>query len=341
MGKVGWHSVLPVLPGSVRTVLQAWDPHLPVEEIRLRVGRPPLVHVTGGERPVPMQPLTAAECQQALQLCCEQSVYAWQDALRAGYITVAGGHRVGVAGRAVIDGGAVQTVHPVTALNYRIARAVPGAAAGLLPAIVDRGHVHSTLLLAPPGGGKTTVLRDLVRQLSDGRPDLRLPGQTVGVVDERSELAGGWRGVPQHDVGLRTDVLDNCPKAAGLMMLVRSMGPHVVAVDELGGAADAAAVREAVHAGVTVLATAHAASLADAQARPGLAALLGGDCFARAVVLSRRCGPATVEAVYALHSGGANRVWIQAGRSRDSGHGGDRAWPPARAQPGAAAGAAP
>lgn len=337
----GWQSVLPVLPEPVRAQLRSWDPQLAVEEIRLRAGRPPLVHVTGGERIVPMEPVSAADCQRALQLCCEHSVYAWQDALRAGYITVAGGHRVGVAGRAVVTDGIVQTVQPVTALNYRIARAVPGAARDVLPAIVNQGRVHSTLLLAPPGGGKTTVLRDLVRQLSDGRPDLGLPGQTVGLVDERSELAGAWRGVPQHDVGLRTDVLDNCPKASGLMMMLRSMGPRVVAVDELGSAADVAAVREAVYAGVTVLATAHAASLADARARPGLAELLAGDCFARAVVLSRRRGPATVEAVHVLHSGGANRVFVQAGRSGGSVRGGDRAWPPARAEPGASARAAP
>lgn len=339
----GWHSVLPVLPESIRTSLQSWDPGLPVEEIRLRAGRPALVQLTDGERAVPGPPVAAAVCQRALQLCCEHSVYAWEEALRAGYVTVTGGHRVGVAGRAVVAGGHVQTIQPVTALNYRIARAVPGAASSLLPALLcrDSATVHSTVIISPPRAGKTTVLRDLVRQLSDGRPDLGWFGQTVGLVDERSELAGAWQGVPQHDVGKRTDVLDNCPKAVGLMMLIRSMGPRIVAVDELGGSADAAAVREAVFAGVSVLATVHAASIAEARERPGVGELLDGGCFTRAVVLSRRRGPGTVEAVHVLSSGGGNRVRAQTGRSGHRRGGDDVARPPARAQPRAAARAAP
>lgn len=271
------------------------------EEIRLAVGRPLTLAGVAGDRFLALDGslvsrsdhayrVTSDDVRDALQLMTRGSIYALEEEFRRGYLSLPGGHRVGMAGRAVLENGSVRTIRDVAGLNIRVAREVRGAANGLVPFVVGREGVRSTLLLAPPRGGKTTVLRDLVRQISDG-------GWRVGLVDERSELAGSVEGVPQLDVGIRTDVLDGCPKAEGVAMLLRAMGPQVVACDEIGGEAEAAILGDAGNAGVRVLATAHAAGLAEATERAVLGAILRSGVFDRVAVLSRRRGPGTLEEV--------------------------------------------
>lgn len=304
-------AVLPYLAPSLREPVAGAARGLSgLEEIRLRAGRPvELVaagvvgFVTGDGRLAAGaeagRPVGAEEVARTFQLVCQGSVYAWEDELRNGFVTLPGGHRVGVAGRAVVEGGRMRTIRPVGGLNVRIARQVPGAALPLVPRLRrPDGRLASTILLAPPGAGKTTLLRDLVRLVSGGARPLGLAGAKVAVVDERSEIAGCVAGVPSLDVGPRTDVLDGCPKAEGMMLAVRALSPEVLAVDEIGRAEDVAAIREALRTGVTVLATAHAGSVEEARRRPALGALLGEGAFERAVVLSRRTGPGTVEAVW-------------------------------------------
>lgn len=311
--------VLGRLAPRVAAVIQAVAPGLrsPLEEIRLREGRPLHLVLTQGdcfvgldgrvvESPNGAWCATRDDMQRTFQLMTGGSVYAWEDEVRSGFLTLAGGHRVGVTGRAVTEAGRIRTLKQVAGLNVRIAREVIGCAGPVLPHIVAGGRVLSTLLISPPQAGKTTVLRDLVRQISYGAPGLR--GCKVGLVDERSEVAGCWEGVPQRDVGPRTDVLDACPKAEGLMLLVRSLSPQVVAVDEIGRAADAEAVLEALHAGVAVLATAHGSSVEDVSRRPALAELVRSGAFDRAVVLCRSRGPGTVEAVVDLTPKGGGRL---------------------------------
>lgn len=288
----------------------------PLEEIRVREGRPLQLVYPGGDAfiapdgrltadPAPAERASRDDLQRTFQLMARGSVYAWEEEVRGGFLTLEGGHRVGLCGRAVTEGGRIRTLKPVASLNIRIAREVPGAADALLPQLVRGGRFLSTLLISPPQAGKTTMLRDLVRQLSTGVPRLRLPGLKVGLVDERSEVAGCYLGVPQRDVGPRTDVLDGCPKAEGLMLLIRSLSPQVVAADEVGRPEDAAALLEALHAGVAVLATAHGAGLADVRRRPAVAELLRVGAFERAVLLGRSRGPGTVEAVTDLTREGA------------------------------------
>lgn len=290
----------------------------PLEEIRLREGRPlQLVHTGGDAFVTPGGTLTAVPAEayrsghddlsRTFQLIARGSVYAWEDEIRSGFLTLQGGHRVGLAGRAVTEDGRIRTLKQVSGLNIRIAREVPGCAAALLPRLVRGGRLLSTLLISPPQAGKTTMLRDLVRLLSTGVPGV-LKGCNVGLVDERSEVAGCFAGVPQRDVGPRTDVLDGCPKAEGTMLLIRAMSPAVVAVDEVGRPADADAIMEALHAGVAVLATAHGYNLEDVQRRPALAGLLGVGAFSRVVVLGRSRGPGTVEQVVELAGGGGQRA---------------------------------
>ncbi len=303
--------VLPLLPPSVREALGRMPAEYAVtlEEVRLRVGRPLAVGSGGREaflsadgqlvvRPEAAYCVTAADVEAALQLVFRSSLYAVEEQLRQGYVTVAGGHRVGFGGTALVERGHIVSLSRISSLNFRLGREVLGAADPIMPYLVCEGRACAALILSPPLGGKTTVLRDAVRQLSDGVAGLGFPGVKVCVVDERSEVAGCWGGVPQRYVGLRTDVIDGAPKAQGLMMAVRAMSPQVVATDELGGARDAAAVEEALYAGVAVLATAHASSILEARSRPGLAGLVARGAFDRIVLLSRRLGPGTVETIW-------------------------------------------
>lgn len=307
--------VWPYLAPRLRETLK----HLPLpvleslEEIRLRCHRPLSICGTGwqswvGEGGEPISDPAAAlvveqeDIARTVELITYHSLYAWEEELSSGFITLPGGHRVGLVGRALVEKGAVRGLKHFSGLNFRLARQVIGAGDSVLPLILDErtGLPVSTLIVSPPRCGKTTILRDLARQLSDGAPALRGMRFQVGIVDERSELAGCIGGIPQWDVGLQTDVLDGCPKAQGIMMLLRGMSPDVIVTDELGREEDAGAVAEAAAAGVIVLASAHAGDLEDLKRRPSLHRLLNGGLFRRAVVLSRRLGPGTVEKVEEL-----------------------------------------
>jgi stage III sporulation protein AA len=283
----------------------------PLTEVRLRSERPIHLLWAGGDgflRPdgrAGPDPAGAVRCDpeeltRTLQLMTQGSLYAWEEEIRSGFLTLPGGHRVGLVGRALVDGGAIRTLQPISGLNLRIARSIHGVASTILPALLDAGRPCSTLLIGPPGSGKTTLLRDLCRLLSLGAPALGLPGQKVGVVDERSEIGGAVGGVPTHDLGPRTDLLDGAPKASGLMLLIRSMSPQVLAVDELGRPEEGEAVREALHAGVSMLATAHGRDLADVARRPTLASLIEDGAFRRAVILRGEGPPGGLAAVHHL-----------------------------------------
>ena len=211
-------------------------------------------------------------------------------------MTVAGGHRVGVAGQAVLEpDGRIRTFKNISYLNVRVSHEVKGAADGVLPDMYGGGSLKSALIISPPGCGKTTLLRDLVRQISDG--NVYGPGMTVGVVDERSELAGSFLGKAQNDMGIRTDVLDGCPKELGMLLLLRSMSPQVIAIDELGGDGELAALRQAAVCGCKVLATVHGEDRQDVEYRFGMAADLWERLFDRFLVLGRERGRYVVRQV--------------------------------------------
>ena len=171
-----------------------------------------------------------------------------------------------------------------------------GCADPVMPYIRKRDWVAHTLIVSPPRGGKTTLLRDIIRQLSNGKE--KFPGMTVGVVDERSELAGSYQGVPQNDLGMRTDVLDGCPKAEGMEMLIRSMSPAVVAVDELGREEDFKAVESVIHSGCKVIATAHGNSIEDVIQQPLFENLVRRRVFERYIFLDRGDHAGTIQGIY-------------------------------------------
>ncbi|MCJ7834160.1 stage III sporulation protein AA [Cuneatibacter sp. NSJ-177] len=264
------------------------------EEIRLRVGQPlcicrgrgeeyltPSGRISGNWREA--YAVTAADIRETLEFVSHYSLYAFEEELRQGFITIPGGHRVGLAGKAVVQGGDIRGLKYISFLNIRLAHQVPGCADGVLPFLWKRDRFCHTLIVSPPRLGKTTLLRDIIRQVSDGGEH---PPQTVGVVDERSELGACSSGVPQNDLGRHTDVLDGCPKAAGILMLLRTMSPRIIAVDEVGSQEDLEALSYSLHCGCGILATVHGSSLEDLKKKPVLCHLVGEGIFERYLILS-------------------------------------------------------
>jgi stage III sporulation protein AA len=299
--------VLPHLPPALRASIVG----LPkeqldrVHEIRLRTWRP-VTLMAGDDEIYPNPPyvFTDDDALMTLQLIACGSLYAFEDDLRQGYITIRGGHRVGLVGRVVLLKGRVATLKDISGFCIRIAHEVLGAADNVMKHLVKPPRrLYHTLIISPPRCGKTTLLRDIARQASEGVPSLNFPGVRVGVADERSEIAACYIGIPQTTCGTRTDVLDACPKAEGMIMLIRSMSPDVVMTDEIGREDDALAIREVMCAGVSLVATAHGGSLEEVARRPALKCLFEGDMFERAVILSQAHGPGTIEAILDVGTG--------------------------------------
>ena len=265
-----------------------------LQEIRLRAGAPLLIHYEGeefflteqGERkktPERAWKVTRQEVQETMEFIGKYSLYAYEDELKQGYLTLQGGHRVGIAGKVVLEGDKVRSIRYISCLNVRLSHQIKGCADRVLPYVYDQTGVRHTLIISPPRCGKTTLLRDLIRQISNGSRGLR--GYTVGVVDERSEICGCYLGVPGNDVGIRTDVMDACPKAEGMMMMVRSMAPEVIAVDEIGRYEDIHAIETALFCGCRLIATVHGSDLSDIQSKPLFQRLMEEQVFERYIIL--------------------------------------------------------
>lgn len=258
-----------------------------VEELRLRAGWSMSAVIGAEERFLPGAPVEGRELEQVVELASKASVHAVLDQVRRGYLTIEGGHRLGLCGTTTLRGGEIHSLNRLSSIDLRIARQVTGAADPVLHSLSPGGRLVSTLILAPPGLGKTTLLRDLIRQVSEGKGVIPL---RVALADERGEVAALYQGVPQLAVGRRTDVMEGCPKAMGLMLLLRAMNPQVLAVDEITAPEDVQALAAAVGCGVTLLATAHGAARSDLERRPLYRALREERMFQRLVRIRQEGG---------------------------------------------------
>lgn len=284
-----YRQVLALLPDRLRqNVPEMGEDELSqVEEIRLRVGRPLMLTVSDKGRQTHGPAVEPRELELLLHTASKWSVHTVLDQLCSGYMTVEGGHRLGVVGTAVMEGERIRTISNISSVNIRIARQIKGCARELALQKEEGDGAVNTLIVAPPGAGKTTLLRDVVRIRSE-------QGLRVCVADERGELAAVWQGEAQMDLGPNTDVLTGCPKAQAVQIMLRGMNPQVIAVDEITAPEDVRAMEQAMGCGACVLATAHAQNEDDLCRRPLYRTLLEAGVFERVVVLSRCGGRRTV-----------------------------------------------
>ncbi|MFP7297694.1 stage III sporulation protein AA [Neobacillus niacini] len=287
-------TILKFLPKNIADQISKIPPSQSeeLEEIRIRIDRPIEITMKGAPRFLSYI-VRQEDAFHLLNKISQFSIYTLEEELKRGYITVSGGHRIGLAGKVILEEGKVKAIRDIASFNIRIAKEKIGIAENIIPFIFNNSWTH-TMIIGPPQTGKTTLLRDIARIISSGIHEKRIQASKVGIVDERSEIAGCVNGIPQMSFGHRLDVLDACPKAEGMMMMIRSMSPDVLVVDEIGRKEDAEAISEAVHAGIKLIMTTHGTSLDEIRNRPSLKSIIDQNIFQRFIVLSRAHGPGTI-----------------------------------------------
>lgn len=289
------------------------EDNLNIEEIRLRAQKPLILNADNKDffYNQKLDKLTLnmdnpyivskEDIEQTFQMICKYSIHTFMDDIKKGFITLRGGHRVGIVGKAIVEDGQVKNIKHVSSLNIRVSREIIGCSDRVLNHIIsDNNKVNNTLIISPPQCGKTTLVRDIVRNLSNGSEEFKFKGIKVALIDERNEISGSYLGVPQMDVGIRTDIIETCPKDIGIMMLLRSMSPNLIVTDEIGSEKEIKALYMALNGGVSLITTVHGDSIDDIKNRKELSSLLDKELFKKVIILSSKKGPGTIEKIYDL-----------------------------------------
>ena len=249
-----------------------------LEEVRIRVGKPVILKLRN-ESKILNCIINTQDILEIMEKITENSMYSYQKQICSGYITLKGGHRVGISGNVVMEEEKVININYIYSLNFRIARQIIGVSEKIVNEIMYNNNIYNTLIISKPGAGKTTLLRDLIRNISKIK--------TVGVVDERGEITAMYKNEPQNDMGLKVDILSNVSKSVGMNMLVRSMAPDVICADEIGTKEDIEAIKYAVTSGAKGIFTAHGDSMESVEKSPILKELLELNVIDKIIILNK------------------------------------------------------
>lgn len=289
--------ILKVLPKYISNEIIRLNCTQSITEIRLRARNKVILRCISNEIILDCIVTTNAILEILLNIS-KNSIYAIQNDINNGFVIIRGGHRIGISGEVVYVDGKIKNIKNICSLNIRVSRQIYGCADSVLPSIIQRGRIQNTLIVSPPGCGKTTLIRDIVRQISNGVPNLNLKGKNVSLIDERGEIASVYEGVASLDVGTRTDVMSNVTKATGMKMMIRSMAPDVIATDEIGKSEDIVAIKEAILSGVSVIFTMHGDSIKSIVRNKEIKELLDLNIFSKIIILSNGKIPGIVEKIY-------------------------------------------
>lgn len=296
--------IIGILPLKIGTLLKERLLKEQIYEIRIKIGKPILVYSKYGENIVNYVP-TKEDMKSLIQKISNYSLYAYEEDIRQGFITIKGGHRIGIAGECVMEKGEVKTIRNISSINIRVCSEVIGCSDKLIKYIYSQkeNRIFNTIIISPPKCGKTTILRDIARNISNGMNSIGLYGRKVAVIDERSEIGACHFGSPQNDLGMRTDILDNCLKKEGMIMAIRSLSPEILICDEIGTKGDVEALLMAFNSGVNIITSIHGFTIEDLYKRKVFHELLDNGIIERAIVLSSRKGVGTIENIYELREG--------------------------------------
>ncbi|WP_058307477.1 stage III sporulation protein AA [Gracilibacillus massiliensis] len=279
--------VLKILPNHISSTIKEYieQKQIPLQEIRLRVNQ--AIEINDGSHVYWLNDtsFSASDATLFLNKISDFSLYRLEEELRNGFITIAGGHRIGISGSVIVENRKVKAIHHISSFNIRIAKPYFGIIQPYLPYLMT-DTIQNTLIIGPPQSGKTTLLRDIANYCASSTSNRT--GYKTAIVDERSEICASINGVPQHLLAPRIDVLDRCPKAEGMMMFIRSMSPELIIVDEIGSQKDVEAIDEVIHAGVQLVCTIHGRSLSEISQRPTIKELINKKVFQRFVILSNQ-----------------------------------------------------